>query len=211
VVLSPLMALIALLIKLDSKGGVLYADLRETRAGTLFRCWKFRTMHSGASDVQRALLSSNEVDGPQFKIEGDPRITRVGRWLRKVSFDELPQLYNVLVGEMSLVGPRPSPFRENQICIPWRNARLSVRAGITGLWQVCRQERTTGDFHQWIYYDLLYAQHMSFWVDTKIVIATVLTCGGMGRVPVRWIIPVAPDIHDADLPQEANGIVYDGA
>jgi lipopolysaccharide/colanic/teichoic acid biosynthesis glycosyltransferase len=191
VLLSPLMALIAAAIALESRGGVLYADARETEGGNQFRCWKFRTMFAGANDRQRALLAANEVDGPQFKIEGDPRITRVGRFLRKVSFDELPQLINVALGQMSLVGPRPSPFRENQICVPWREARLSVPAGITGLWQVCREDRTQGDFHQWIYYDLLYVQHMSMTVDLKILLATVLTGGGVGRVPVHWIIPEA--------------------
>ena len=104
---------------------------------------------------------TNEVDGPQFKMDGDPRVTRVGAWLRRVSLDELPQLFNIVLGHMSFVGPRPSPFRENQICIPWREARLSVRAGISGLWQVCRAERSAGDFHQWIHYDLLYVRNMS--------------------------------------------------
>jgi lipopolysaccharide/colanic/teichoic acid biosynthesis glycosyltransferase len=87
-------------------------------------------------------------------------------------------LFNVLVGEMSLVGPRPSPFRENQICVPWREARLSVRPGITGFWQVCRHDRASGDFHQWIEYDLLYVQHMSLALDLKILAATAFTLGG---------------------------------
>lgn len=210
VVLSPLMAVIAAAIALESRGGVLYADARETEGGTQFKCWKFRTMFAGANDRQRALLAANEVDGPQFKIEGDPRITRVGRFLRKVSFDELPQLINVALGQMSLVGPRPSPFRENQICVPWREARLSVPAGITGLWQVCREDRTQGDFHQWIHYDLLYVQHMSMAVDLKILLATVLTGGGVGRVPVHWIIPqaaVPPDTTAAG--RDAHGALLD--
>jgi lipopolysaccharide/colanic/teichoic acid biosynthesis glycosyltransferase/carbonic anhydrase/acetyltransferase-like protein (isoleucine patch superfamily) len=210
VVLSPLMAVIAAAIALESRGGVLYADARETEGGVQFKCWKFRTMFAGANDRQRALLAANEVDGPQFKIEGDPRITRVGRFLRKVSFDELPQLINVALGQMSLVGPRPSPFRENQICVPWREARLSVPAGITGLWQVCREDRTQGDFHQWIYYDLLYVQHMSMAVDLKILLATVLTGGGVGRVPVHWIIPGAVASRDtAAERRDAHGALYD--
>lgn len=187
--LSPLLTMIAVVIKIESRGPVLYGDRRETIGGRPFRCWKFRTMYHGSDARQRELLAANEVDGPQFKMHKDPRITRVGRYLRKFSIDEFPQLLNVVRGEMSLVGPRPSPFRENQICIPWRDARLSVRAGITGLWQVCREERETGDFHQWIYYDLLYVQHMSAAVDLKILLATALTLGGFGRVPVSWILP----------------------
>jgi lipopolysaccharide/colanic/teichoic acid biosynthesis glycosyltransferase len=89
---------------------------------------------------------------------------------------------------MSLVGPRPSPFQENQMCVPWREGRLSVRPGITGLWQVCRHERSEGDFHQWIQYDLLYVRHMSFTVDMKILMATLLTGGGKGHVPISWIL-----------------------
>jgi hypothetical protein len=100
---------------------------------------------------------------------------------------------NVLTGEMSLVGPRPSPFRENQVCVPWREARLSVRPGITGFWQVCRHNRSEGDFHQWIEYDLLYVQHLSFWLDLKILAATVLTLGGKAKsVPSSWLVSSRP-------------------
>src|SRR5262249_22822845 len=135
IVLSPLMFLIALLIKLESRGPVLYGDPREAKNGRMFRCFKFRSMFVGADAAQRDLMAANQVDGPQFKLDRDPRITRLGRFLRALSLDELPQLINVAKGEMSLVGPRPSPFRENQQCVPWRDARLSVRPGITGLWQ----------------------------------------------------------------------------
>ena len=105
------------------------------------------------------------------------------------NIDELPQLLNVLRGDMSLIGPRPSPFRENQICVPWRNARLSVRPGITGLWQVCRHDRSAGDFHQWIYFDMLYARHVSYWLDFRILAATFLTFAGRWSVPLHWMIP----------------------
>jgi lipopolysaccharide/colanic/teichoic acid biosynthesis glycosyltransferase len=204
VCLSPLLLLLAILIKLDSRGPVFYADLRETIGGRQFHCWKFRTMRPGAAGEQWTLAQKNQMDGPQFKINGDPRITRLGRWLRKISLDELPQLFNVLAGEMSLVGPRPSPFRENQICVPWRQARLSVRAGITGLWQVARDERRNGDFHQWIYYDLLYVQHLSWKVDAKILIATVLTFGGAGRVSSTWIVPTRGDLTSDELASTAR-------
>jgi lipopolysaccharide/colanic/teichoic acid biosynthesis glycosyltransferase len=187
--LSPLLGLLALAVKLESRGPVFYGDMREGLNGRMFRCFKFRTMIPDAHSRQRELMRRNEVDGPQFKMQRDPRVTRVGRWLRATSLDELPQLYNVVRGEMSLVGPRPSPFRENQLCVPWREGRLSVRPGITGLWQVCRHDRSESDFHQWIDYDLQYVRHMSFWVDVKIVIATVLTLAGRGHVPIEWIVP----------------------
>jgi lipopolysaccharide/colanic/teichoic acid biosynthesis glycosyltransferase/NDP-sugar pyrophosphorylase family protein len=189
-VLSPLLLAIAALIKLESRGPVFYRDRREGKGGRLFECLKFRTMFVGADAQQRELLGRNEVDGPQFKLVHDPRVTRLGRILRKVSLDELPQLINVLRLEMSLVGPRPSPFRENQLCIPWREGRLSVRPGITGLWQVCRQRRLQGDFHQWIHFDLLYVQHMSFRVDLKILAATVLTLAGQWPVSPSLIVPL---------------------
>jgi lipopolysaccharide/colanic/teichoic acid biosynthesis glycosyltransferase len=186
--LGPLLLLIALLIKLESRGPVLYRDRREGRGGRVFECLKFRTMFAGAAAQQRELLAKSDVDGPQFKLVRDPRVTRLGRVLRTVSLDELPQLINVLFLEMSLVGPRPSPFRENQLCIPWRQARLSVRPGITGLWQVCRSRRLEGDFHQWIHFDLLYVQNRSFLVDLKILAATVFTLAGQWPAPLSWIL-----------------------
>jgi lipopolysaccharide/colanic/teichoic acid biosynthesis glycosyltransferase len=189
ILLSPLMLVVALLIKLESKGPVLFVDRREAKGQKTFGCLKFRTMRTGADLLQRELQGQNNVDGPQFKLEKDPRLTRIGRWIRPCSIDELPQLINVVFGQMSLVGPRPSPFRENQTCVPWRDGRLSVRPGITGLWQVCRHNRGEGDFHQWIHYDLLYVKHMSPLVDLKIALATVLTLGGKLCVPLTWIIP----------------------
>lgn len=189
VVLAPLFLVTAVLIKLETRGPTFFASRLEGKRGKAFRCWKFRTMVDGAHVQQRKLQHANYVDGPQFKIQNDPRVTKIGRWLRILNIDELPQLFNVLLGQMSLIGPRPSPFRENQICVPWRQARLSVRPGITGLWQICRHNRSAGDFHQWIYYDMLYVRHMSFWLDLKILIATLLTFGGQRSVPISWIIP----------------------
>ncbi len=187
--ISPLLAIIAIAVRVESPGPIFYGDLREGLGGRVFRCFKFRTMVRDAHIRQRELMQNNEVDGPQFKMRRDPRVTRIGRWLRSTSLDELPQLFNVVRGDMSLVGPRPSPFRENQLCVPWREGRLSVRPGITGLWQVCRHDRTESDFHQWIYYDLQYVRYMSFWVDVKILIATVVTLFGRGHVAVEWIVP----------------------
>ena len=196
--LLPLLIVVAVLIKLDSRGPVLFSHSRERRGGKDFPCLKFRTMVIDADRIQRELTTENEVDGPQFKMDHDPRVTRLGRWLRSSNIDELPQLINVLLGHMSLVGPRPSPFRENQICIPWRRARLSVSPGITGLWQICRDERSDGDFHQWIYYDLAYVRNLSIWLDLKILIATLITLGGKWNVPYVWFIPT----HD---PMETSG------
>jgi lipopolysaccharide/colanic/teichoic acid biosynthesis glycosyltransferase len=163
-------------------------------------------MRDGANELQRQLKGQDKMDGPHFKLKADPRITRVGRWLRATNLDELPQLLNVLVGHMSLVGPRPSPFRENQICVPWREGRLSVRPGITGLWQVCRHDRDAGDFHQWIEYDLLYIQYMSMALDLKVLTATVLTLGGKYPVRVERFVPGAAALAVTLAPR-----TYDGA
>ncbi len=197
--LSPLFALVAIAIWLESKGPVFYGDKREGVGGRVFKCWKFRTMFTGAHLAQRDLKALDHTDGPHFKCDRDPRVTKIGRILRALNIDELPQLFNVLVGEMSLVGPRPSPFRENQVCVPWRAARLSVRPGITGFWQVCRHNRSEGDFHQWIEYDLLYVQHWSFGLDMKILAATVFTGGGkLSAVSASRLVsselPVVPEI-----------------
>lgn len=185
---SPVLLVIAILIKLDSPGRVFFAHRREGKDGKEFSCIKFRTMVEGAHRQQRGLYKFNEVDGPQFKMDRDPRETRLGRWLRARSLDEVPQLINVIRGEMSLVGPRPSPFRENQVCVPWRRARLSVRPGITGLWQLCRGNRSSGDFHEWVYYDILYVRHRSIWLDLKILVGTIITLGGRRSLPVTWLI-----------------------
>ncbi len=192
-VLSPLFAVVAVLIKMTSSGPVFFAHYREGKDGREFPCLKFRTMVADAHRQQRNLYQQNQLDGPQFKLENDPRLTRIGRFLRQTNLDELPQLINVLLGQMSLVGPRPSPFRENQICVPWRRARLSVRPGITGLWQLCRDRRQAGDFHQWIYYDLAYVRHFSIWLDLKILFYTLLTKGGRRSVPLSRLIRLGDD------------------
>lgn len=170
----PLFPLIALAIKLNSPGGpIFYGHTRQGRGGRNFQCWKFRTMVPDAEHIKRQLIAHNEVDGPQFKIRDDPRIFRVGRFLRKYNIDEWPQFFNVLLGQMSLVGPRPSPERENHMCPAWREARLSVRPGITGLWQVCRLRQVDTDFQEWIYYDVQYVKTQSLWLDLKILFKTL--------------------------------------
>lgn len=186
--LLPLMLLTALLVKLTSPGPVFFVHRREGRGGRDFGCAKFRTMRSDAHRMQRELADRNEVDGPQFAMRNDPRVTRLGSLLRKTNIDELPQLWSVLIGDMSLVGPRPSPYRENQVCAPWRRARLSVRPGITGLWQICRHDRDGGDFHQWIYYDTAYVRNISLLLDLKIIFYTFVSLGGSRPIPIEKVI-----------------------
>lgn len=188
VVLLPLLSMVAVTIKMTSPGPLFFIHRREGRGGRDFGCLKFRTMVADAHKKQREMYQQNQVDGPQFKIDNDPRVTRLGRILRKTNIDELPQLLNVLAGQMSLVGPRPSPFRENQICVAWRRARLSVRPGITGLWQICRDRENDADFHQWIYYDLAYIKHFSVWLDAKILFWTIASRGGRLRVPLSRLL-----------------------
>ncbi len=174
VLMSPFLAIVALLVKATSRGPVLFGHKRQGLGGKEFRCWKFRSMRQGAEALQDSLRIQNEVDGPQFKIEHDPRLTPIGDWLRRTYVDELPQLLNVLLGRMSLVGPRPSPDDENQLCPAWRRARLSVKPGITGLWQVLRmRDADHSDFQEWIYYDVEYARHRSLWLDLQIILYTL--------------------------------------
>jgi lipopolysaccharide/colanic/teichoic acid biosynthesis glycosyltransferase len=119
----------------------------------------------GADKMQAKLRTLNEADGPQFKMDGDPRTSVVGDLLRDTYIDQIPQFLKVLLGQMSVVGPRPSPESENTLCPPWRDARLSVRPGITGLWQVCRTRRPGKDFQEWIHYDTKYVTDLSFKMD----------------------------------------------
>ncbi len=189
ILLSPMMLVLALLVKLSSRGPVFFAHRRQGLRGVEFNCLKFRSMSEGADDLQAQLRGQNEVDGPQFKIARDPRITRIGRWLRETNLDEVPQLFNVLTGHMSMVGPRPSPDKENQFCPAWRRARLSVKPGITGLWQVLRRrDDPDSDFQQWIYYDVAYARHRSFWLDLQLLLYTptaILAPRYLGRFTAR--------------------------
>jgi lipopolysaccharide/colanic/teichoic acid biosynthesis glycosyltransferase len=206
--LCPVFVIVAAAIWLESRGPVFYGDNREGRDGRRFQCWKFRTMYTGAHLAQRTLKGLDHTDGPHFKIDRDPRVTRTGRFVRALNLDEIPQLVNVLTGDMSLVGPRPSPFRENQVCVPWRTARLSVRPGITGFWQLCRHNRAAGDFHQWIEYDLLYVQHLTLMLDLKILAGTLLTLGGkISHIPASWLVTppaVAPEVPFMTRPTEQH-------
>lgn len=169
--LSPLLALLALLVKATSKGPILFSQERVGLHGRRFRCHKFRTMVVGAERMQSHLAHLNEADGPVFKIRNDPRVTPVGRFLRKFSMDELPQLWNVLVGDMSLVGPRPPIPSEVEKYERWQRRRLSMRPGITCLWQI--SGRSELDFDTWMRLDLQYIDHWSLTLDFVILLKTL--------------------------------------
>ena len=169
----PLYPLVMLAIWIEDGRPFFFTHRRETLGGRVFPCVKFRSMRRGAEQMKAQLIARNEADGPQFYIENDPRLTRVGRFLRRYNLDELPQFFNVLAGHMSVVGPRPSPYSENQYCPPWREARLSVRPGITGLWQIKRTRRSGSDFQEWIRYDIEYVEKRTLGLDLLIVAKTV--------------------------------------
>ncbi|HAG50823.1 MAG TPA: hypothetical protein DCL42_05745 [Deltaproteobacteria bacterium] len=171
ILLSPLLLITALAIKMDSDGSVIFKQQRCGRGGKDFEMLKFRTMVNNAEGMQHILSAKKDVDGPMFKLQNDPRVTRVGSVLRKTSLDELPQLMNVLKGEMSLVGPRPLAMNEMKFSPSWRGIRLKVKPGITGLWQV--QGRSEASFHDWIRYDVYYVKNQSLWLDIKILLRTI--------------------------------------
>lgn len=171
IVLSPLLLLTSLAILLTMGRPVLFVQDRAGLFGRRFRMLKFRTMTVGAEHQRDDLLSQNEMSGPVFKISDDPRVTRLGRILRRTSIDELPQLFNVLLGTMSLVGPRPLPVKEQEAIYGWHRRRLSMRPGITGLWQV--SGRSDIDFEDWMKLDLEYIDDWSLALDLKILFKTI--------------------------------------
>lgn len=172
-VLLPLFVIIAIAIVIDSPGdGPIFTQLRVGRDGKLFKLLKFRTMCPDAEERLEELLSQNQMDGPVFKIKGDPRITRVGRFLRKTSLDELPQLVNVLKGDMSIVGPRPALPREVEQYNDYQRQRLYITPGLSCYWQIA-PHRNDMSFDEWVALDLKYIQERSFWVDWKIIFMTV--------------------------------------
>ncbi len=178
ILFAPVIPVIALAVRISSPGPAFFADRRQGLHGRPFRCVKFRTMRQGADKIQDKLRFVSEVDGPQFKMADDPRITTVGRFLRETYLDEIPQFFNVLRGQMSVVGPRPSPEAENTLCPSWRDARLSVRPGITGLWQVHRTREPQRDFQEWIQYDMHYVRDFSFGLDLWICWRTFVKMAG---------------------------------
>jgi exopolysaccharide biosynthesis polyprenyl glycosylphosphotransferase len=171
-VVAPIMISVAIAIKLTSRGPVLFAQNRYGRSKRLFRMYKFRTMVVDAERQQEQLEDRNEASGPVFKIRDDPRITPIGRFLRKSSLDELPQLWNVLTGEMSLVGPRPLPTRDvGKFPEPWLMRRFSMRPGLTCLWQI--SGRSALGFQRWIELDLEYIDSWSLGLDAMVLLKTI--------------------------------------
>jgi exopolysaccharide biosynthesis polyprenyl glycosylphosphotransferase len=171
VLLSPVLLLSALLVKLSSRGPVIYRSYRPGIGGAPFACFKFRTMFTDADQRQADLESLNEATGPLFKIRRDPRLTPVGRILRRWSIDELPQLLNVVRGEMSLVGPRPLPERDFEQLEEWHKKRYLVLPGLTGLWQV--SGRSELDFDDLVRLDFLYLERWSVGLDLAIILKTI--------------------------------------
>jgi exopolysaccharide biosynthesis polyprenyl glycosylphosphotransferase len=172
VIFSPLFFVVAVLVKLTSPGPIFFCQIRVGLNKRKFNIYKFRTMVANAEQLQDQLLSMNEMSGPVFKIERDPRVTPLGRVLRNTSIDELPQLFNVLKGDMSLVGPRAMSLRDYQLFDKdWQRRRFSVKPGITCLWQI--HGRNSIPFEEWMELDMQYIDTWSLWLDLKILVQTV--------------------------------------
>jgi lipopolysaccharide/colanic/teichoic acid biosynthesis glycosyltransferase len=171
--LSPAFLVVWILVRLTSPGSGFYAYDETGLGGRQFRCYKFRTMIADADALIPQLSNLNEMKGPVFKMRNDPRITRVGRFLRKYSIDELPQLWCVVWGDMSLVGPRPALPREWEQYEAWQRRRLTVTPGMTGMWQAYGRNQID-DFDKWVRLDLQYIDRWSLWLDAKIIARTVL-------------------------------------
>ena len=171
ILISPILLIISILIKIDTPGPILFSQPRVGLNGRKFNMHKFRSMVNNAEQLKSDLTHLNEMSGPVFKIKNDPRITRVGSFLRKTSLDELPQLINVLVGDMSLVGPRPPLPSEVNLYDPKHRKRLTVRPGITCIWQI--SGRNNIDFEQWMDMDAEYVDRWSFWLDMEILLKTI--------------------------------------
>lgn len=170
-VLSPLFIIIAIIIKTTSKGPVFFSQKRVGKNGKEFNMYKFRSMVVNAEELKEKLAAQNEMSGPMFKMKDDPRVTKVGKFIRKTSIDELPQLWNVLKGDMSLVGPRPSLPKEVAQFEEWMYRRLEVKPGLTCYWQV--SGRNNIDFEDWMKLDIKYVDERSTWIDIKLIFKTV--------------------------------------
>ena len=176
IVLAPVMLLIAVVIVIDDpSAGPIFSQERVGRKGKVFKFYKFRSMCANAEDKLDGLLEKNEMNGPVFKIKDDPRITRVGKFIRKTGLDELPQLWNVLKGEMSIVGPRPALPREVEQYGPYERQRLLVTPGLSCYWQIT-PHRNELSFEEWMELDVKYVRERSFWVDWKIIFKTFAVC-----------------------------------
>ena len=174
--LSPVIAIVACAVKFTSKGPVFFSQKRVGKNGVLFDIYKFRSMVVNAEELKEKLAYQNEMSGPMFKMKDDPRVTKVGKFIRKTSLDELPQLWNVLKGDMSLVGPRPSLPKEVAQFEKWMYKRLCVKPGLTCFWQV--SGRNNIDFEDWMKLDIKYVDERNIWIDIKLIFKTVLVLFG---------------------------------
>lgn len=176
IILSPLLILVAILIKFESKGPIIFTQKRVGFKGNEFNMLKFRSMVVNAEELKDKLKNNNEMSGPMFKMKNDPRVTKIGRFIRKTSIDELPQLINVLKGEMSLVGPRPSLPSEVKQFKPWMLKRLEVKPGLTCYWQI--MGRNNIDFEEWMKLDIKYVEKRSVLLDIKLIYKTFFVLFG---------------------------------
>ena len=176
ILLSPIIAVVACAVKVTSMGPIFFSQKRVGKNGELFEMYKFRSMVVNAEELKGNLEDQNEMSGPMFKIKDDPRVTKVGKFIRKTSIDELPQLWNVLKGDMSLVGPRPSLPKEVEQFDNWMFKRLSVRPGLTCYWQV--SGRNNIDFEDWMKLDCRYVDERNLWIDIKLIFKTVFVLFG---------------------------------
>lgn len=179
VALSPVLVIIVILIRVESKGPVMFSQKRVGLNGGEFDMYKFRSMVPNAEELKKKLLEQNEMSGPMFKMKDDPRITKVGKFIRKTSIDEIPQLINILKGEMSLVGPRPSLPREVEAFEPWMLKRLEVKPGLTCYWQV--SGRNNIDFEEWMQLDIDYVNDRNLMLDIKLIFKTFFVLFGDGN------------------------------
>ena len=170
IVLMPILILVAIIIKIESNGPIIFAQHRVGKAGKLFKMYKFRSMVSNAEELKENLTKENERTGPMFKIKNDPRITRMGKFVRKTSIDELPQLVNILKGDMSIVGPRPSLPDEVKEFEDWMLQRLNVRPGLTCYWQVAG--RNDIEFEEWMKLDIKYVEERNCLIDIILIMKT---------------------------------------
>ena len=174
--LSPVLIVVSILIKLESDGPIIFSQDRIGYKCKEFKMYKFRSMVVNAEELKKKLADQNERSGPMFKMKNDPRVTKVGKFIRKTSIDELPQLINILKGEMSLVGPRPSLPKEVKEFEPWMMERLEVKPGLTCYWQV--SGRNDIDFEDWMKLDIKYVRERSFWLDIKLIFKTFFVLFG---------------------------------
>lgn len=176
IILSPLLLIVAIAIRIESKGPIIFAQERVGLNGNTFNMYKFRSMVANAEDLKEKLTAKNEMNGPMFKMKEDPRVTKIGKFIRKTSIDELPQLFNVLRGEMSLVGPRPSLPKEVKHFETWMLTRLKVKPGLTCYWQV--SGRNDIGFIDWMKLDVKYAREKNILIDLKLIFRTFFVLFG---------------------------------